>query len=44
MSQDPKKAEATASPRLPCRGCLPSCANYDRCEGKPWRMPTTDKA
>jgi hypothetical protein len=25
-------------PRLPCRGCLASCKNYDRCDGKLWRM------
>jgi hypothetical protein len=24
--------------RLPCRGCLPTCKNFDRCEGKPWRV------
>jgi len=25
-------------PRLPCRGCLPSCKNYSLCDGKLWRM------
>lgn len=24
-------------PRLPCRGCLPTCSNYATCDGKPWR-------
>lgn len=28
------------SNRLPCRGCLRTCKNYDTCEGKLWRMPT----
>lgn len=25
-------------PRLPCRGCIASCKNYHRCDGKLWRM------
>lgn len=25
-------------PRLPCRGCVATCKNYDYCDGKPWRM------
>ena len=25
--------------RLPCRGCLPTCKNYDICEGVLWRLP-----
>lgn len=24
--------------RLPCRGCLASCKNYQVCDGKLWRM------
>jgi hypothetical protein len=24
--------------RLPCRGCTRSCENYDRCDGRPWRL------
>lgn len=32
------KARLLKYPRLPCRGCLTSCKNYDRCDGKPWRM------
>lgn len=24
--------------RLPCRGCIASCKNYHRCDGKLWRM------
>ena len=24
--------------RLPCRGCTQNCSNYNRCEGKPWRL------
>jgi hypothetical protein len=27
-----------AYPRLPCRGCMASCANYADCEGYLWRM------
>ncbi len=27
--------------RLPCRGCLINCRNYDRCNGAPWRMAPT---
>jgi hypothetical protein len=27
-----------AAPRLPCRGCIKSCPDYHRCEGKPWSM------
>ena len=23
---------------LPCRGCLASCINFDRCEGRPWTL------
>jgi len=28
---------ATENTRLPCRGCLPDCKNYDSCNGTPWR-------
>lgn len=31
-------------PRLPCRGCLPDCANYERCNGLPWRLQRGDLA
>ncbi|MFV1871920.1 MAG: hypothetical protein ACMZ64_01165 [Oleiphilus sp.] len=24
--------------RLPCRGCIATCKNYQRCDGKPWRL------
>ena len=24
--------------RLPCRGCTEKCSNYERCNGKPWRL------
>ena len=24
--------------RLPCRGCTADCPDYERCEGKPWRL------
>lgn len=24
--------------RLPCRGCTRQCKNYDRCDGKSWRI------
>ena len=23
---------------LPCRGCLQTCGNYQRCHGRPWRL------
>ena len=26
------------SNRLPCRGCTKNCSDYDRCNGKPWRL------
>ena len=25
--------------RLPCRGCQASCANYENCQGMPWKYP-----
>jgi hypothetical protein len=24
--------------RLPCRGCMKTCANYATCGGRPWRV------
>lgn len=30
--------ESSIYARLPCRGCLASCKNYHRCDGKVWRM------
>ena len=27
--------------RLPCRGCTRQCANYARCNGKPWNLHNT---
>ena len=24
--------------RLPCRGCTKNCTDYERCDGKPWRL------
>jgi len=33
-----KKDNNVKGPRLPCRGCRPDCENYDRCEGRPWRL------
>jgi len=26
------------SNRLPCRGCTRNCSDYERCNGKPWRL------
>lgn len=26
------------SNRLPCRGCTKDCSDYERCDGKPWRL------
>ncbi|MFD2228769.1 hypothetical protein [Alkalimarinus sediminis] len=34
----PQTADLAARGRLPCRGCLPNCINYDRCEGRPWTL------
>ena len=33
-----QQAEIKKYPRLPCRGCLASCKNYQHCDGKLWRM------
>jgi hypothetical protein len=30
--------DAPQQQRLPCRGCTRHCANYGRCDGKPWRL------
>ncbi len=30
--------EQEASTRLPCRGCISGCENYDSCAGKLWRQ------
>ena len=27
-----------AGNRLPCRGCTADCPDYERCDGKPWRL------
>mgnify|MGYP003633614669 CR=1 FL=1 len=32
------KARIKKYPRLPCRACIASCKNYERCDGKLWRM------
>jgi len=24
--------------RMPCRGCLRNCKNYNSCQGRPWRI------
>jgi hypothetical protein len=29
--------EQNKTARLPCRGCLKDCPNYQRCGGYPWR-------
>jgi len=34
----PDKEVAPKSNRLPCRGCTRNCNDYDRCNGKPWRL------
>lgn len=26
------------SARLPCRGCMSNCINYEICDGRLWRM------
>jgi hypothetical protein len=33
-----EKALVNKNPRLPCRGCTRSCTDYDRCDGRPWRL------
>lgn len=32
-----REVSATTEVRMPCRGCLPDCAEYATCEGRPWR-------
>jgi hypothetical protein len=32
------KLMVTKKSRLPCRGCTSSCTDYDRCDGRPWRL------
>ena len=32
------KVSSVKYARLPCRGCIVSCKNYHRCNGKLWRM------
>lgn len=32
------KTDPVKYARLPCRGCIASCKNYDHCDGKLWRM------
>ena len=32
------KVEKASVSRLPCRGCTRHCKNFDRCEGRPWRL------
>jgi hypothetical protein len=40
ISQDAssEKQGVMKKPRLPCRGCTRRCRNYDRCDGRPWRL------
>ena len=33
-----KEENSKNYPRLPCRGCTRQCKNYDKCNGKPWRL------
>ena len=32
------KDNSQKSNRLPCRGCSKNCSDYERCNGKPWRL------
>lgn len=45
MNETKPNAQNTENTRLPCRGCLPTCINYDTCKGMPWRsdMPAPQK-
>ena len=36
------EVEVTQGDTVPCRGCLPDCANRQRCQGKPWRLLPQD--
>jgi len=36
------EVDVTQQDSLPCRGCLPDCANRHRCQGKPWRLLPED--
>jgi hypothetical protein len=39
IGQDMRQTTTEAtSARLPCRGCTTSCALYETCDGKPWRL------
>lgn len=42
VEQNTSKVIKKEYQRLPCRGCLKSCQNYLRCEGRPWRLPQPD--
>ena len=38
---DIEKKPKIKGERLPCRGCTRLCKDYDRCDGKPWRLVST---
>ena len=38
MKKKEVKHKENNNSRLPCRGCTRQCKNYDRCDGKPWRL------
>jgi hypothetical protein len=44
MVQHTPASNPETAKRLPCRGCLPDCVNYDTCDGKPWRADKASKA
>lgn len=45
-NQRERQSHQATAVRLPCRGCLPGCADFATCEGRPWRAPGegTDEA
>lgn len=41
MTNNENSTDREVSPkhnRLPCRGCTENCCDYNRCNGKPWRL------
>jgi len=40
IKNKPSKNSSDIS-RLPCRGCIYECKNYEACEGKLWRKNNT---
>lgn len=41
--RDTTKTKPTIPTRLPCRGCLKTCSQYESCKGSPWRSTQAKK-